>query len=95
MTLLQKDYYLIPGNGVNKLLRLNCMMRLVYAKLLVLPHNNFSILGNDAKNLLKPIFIYMERCISSFFYEMIHLKFVFVVLITASAQVVQVIKVDI
>ena len=63
MTLLLKDYYLIPDNG--------------------------------AKNLLRPFFICMKRWNYALFFKMTHLKFVCVVLITASAKGIQVIKVDI
>ena len=62
MTLLPKDYYLIPNNG--------------------------------AKNLLT-IFHMYEKLELFFVFKMTNLKFVCVVSITASAHVIQVIKVDI
>ena len=60
----------------------------------LLPKDYYLILGNNAKNLLRPFFICMKNGIV-FSCKMTHLKFVFVVSITTSAQVVQVIKVDI
>ena len=79
----------IPGNGVKNLLRPND----VYKFLTLLLKDYYLILGNDAKNLLRLFFIYIKNgfVLSC---KMAHLKFMCVVLITASAQVVQVIKVD-
>ena len=64
MTLLPKDYYLIPGNGAKNLFRPNYIMRSVYANFLVLPHKNFSIY---AKYLSSPFFICMKRWNCSLF----------------------------
>ena len=54
----------------------------------------YLIPGNNAINLLRQIFISMKK-MELFSCKMTHLKFVFVVSITASAQVIHVIKVDI
>ena len=62
--------------------------------MILLPKEYYLIPGNNAINLLIPFFICIKNGIV-FSYKMSHLKFVFVVSITASAQVIQVIKVDI
>ena len=58
------------------------------------PEEYYLIPFNNAINLLRPFFICIKNGIV-FSCKMTYLKFVFVVSITASAQVVQVIKVDI
>ena len=60
----------------------------------LLPEDYYLIPGNGAKNLLT-IFHMYENMEMFFVFDMTHLKFVCVVSITANAQVVQVIKVDI
>ena len=40
------------GNRLDRSIRSNCMIRVVYVKLLVLPLKNYSVPGNDTKNLL-------------------------------------------
>ena len=49
MTLLPKEYYLIPGNGAKNLLRPNY----IYKLMTLLPKDYYLIPSNDAKNLLR------------------------------------------
>ena len=88
MTLLPKDYYLVPDNGAKNLLRPNDTCK----SMTLLPKDYYLVPSNDAKNLLRPFFICMKKMELFFLFKMTHLNFVCVVSITASAQVVQVIK---
>ena len=67
----------------------------IYKFMTLLPKENYLVLDNGAKNLLRPFFICMKEMELFFVFKMTYLKFVCVVSITASAQVVQVIKMDI
>ena len=61
----------------------------------LLPKDYSLILGNDAKKLVETIFHMYEKMKLFFVFKITHLKVACVVSITASAHVVQVIKVDI
>ena len=67
----------------------------IYKFMILLPKDYYLFPDNGTENLLRPNFIYIKKLDLFFSCKMIHLKFVCVVLIIASAQVVQVIKVDI
>ena len=90
MTLLLKEYYLIPGNDAKNLLTKMCIDQI---------SNNITkgLVPNprqQCQKLVETIFHMYEK-MELFSCKMTHLKFVHVVSITASAQIVQVIKVDI
>ena len=57
MTVLPKDYFLIPGNGAKNLLRPND----IYKFMTLLPKDYFLIPDNGAKNFLRSFFIYIKK----------------------------------
>ena len=84
MTLLPKDYYLVPGNGAKNLLTK------LYDVISVCQSSSTA-----TRKLIKTIFHMYAKMELFFVFKMTHLKFVCVVSITTSAQVVPVIKVEI
>ena len=63
MTLLPKDYYLIPSNSAKKLLRRDY----IYKFMTLLPNDYYLIPGNGAKKkLVDQIFVMIKMCKQSY-----------------------------